>query len=60
MLYLIESEGGPVFKVTHFPNKEILAKYVKDNPGLSLEDYIVIDGELLQHKGRHIYDGRFQ
>lgn len=60
MLYLIENEGGTYFKVTHFPNKEILAKYLKNNPWISQEDYIVIDGELQQHKGRHIYDGRFQ
>jgi hypothetical protein len=59
MLFLVENENSD-FKVTHFPSREAVAKYIKNNPGLSLENYVLFEGEIQQHKDRHIYDGRFQ
>jgi len=59
MLFLVENEDSD-FKVIHFLTREAVARYIKNNPGLALEDYVLFDGEILQHKNRHIYDGRFQ
>ena len=63
MLYLIESlqsNGKCDFKTTKFPNKELVANYLKNNPVLTSDKYIIINGELEQSKGRYVYDGRFQ
>lgn len=61
MLYMIELIGTDQdFKVTKFLNREDIAKYVKNSPGLLHDEYIIIEGELQHSKGRHIYDGRFQ
>jgi hypothetical protein len=60
MLYLIQDQYNEKFIITYFPNKETLAKYIKDNPSISHEDYVIMQGELQHHKGRHIYDGRFK
>jgi hypothetical protein len=61
MLYLIELEATDGdFKITLFPSQELIAKYLKNNPTLSNSEYVIFEGELKYHKGRHIYDGRFQ
>jgi hypothetical protein len=60
MLYLIELDKDDIdFKVTKLANKELVAKYVKNN-FLSKRQYILIDGTLLEAEDRHIFDGRFQ
>lgn len=59
MIILVQDQVDDKFIVTHFPNKESLAKYIKNNPSMSHEDYVIIEGELQHHKGRYIYDGRF-
>ena len=63
MLYLIESIHGNSrcdFKTTKFANKELIANYLKNNPTLSSDKYVILKGDLIQSKGRYIYDGRFQ
>ena len=59
MIFLVENEGTD-FKITHFASRELLARYIKNSPGLSHEDYVIFEGEIQHHKDRHIYDGRFQ
>ena len=58
-LFLIQKIEND-FKTTKFTDKESLAKYIKNNPTLTDSDYIIIKGEIQHHKGRYIYDGRFQ
>jgi hypothetical protein len=58
MLVLIELKED--FKITKFPNRESLAKYIKNKPTLSHKEYIILNGEIEKAEGRHIYDGRSQ
>jgi len=63
MLYLIETinaSGNCDFRTTRFASKELIANYLKNNPNLSSDKYVIIKGEVKHSKGRYIYDGRFQ
>lgn len=60
MLYIIELlETNSELRVTKFETVVGVNKYIKNNPLMHEDNFVVLEGELKKYTG-HIYDGRFK